>query len=137
MFFFFFLRIQIQKSSLFHKRTKITKPHESLKELYHQDRNQSKPVGCSALQELAFLAKKWVTKLPMRFTWEKLQLRKPLERNRISLITLPYSRFPQSPVRTALMIISTSSQNCTKKYSILLQKSKLFYRPKPRPQLGM
>lgn len=124
-------------SSLFHKRTKITKHHESLEELYHQDRNQSKPIGCSSLPELAFLAEKWATELPMHFIWEKLQLRKPLERNRISLITLPYLGFPQSPVRTPLMIISSPLKTTLKKYSILLQKSKLFYRPKPRPQLGI
>ena len=29
---------------------------------------------CSSLLELAFLARKWATELPIRLTWEKLQL---------------------------------------------------------------
>ena len=55
-----------------------------------------------------FLARKWAIELPNRFTWVKLQKRKPLTSLRESLMIKPNSGWFEPPAHSALDTVSAS-----------------------------
>ena len=80
----------------------------------------------SSLPEIAFLAKKWATELPIHLTKEKLHKPRPVANTKISPIKCPYFGFLESPIRMALMITSTSpSTEHSKMHNSLAKASAL------------
>ena len=79
----------------------------------------------SLLPEMDFLARKWATELPSRFTWMKLQQRKPLTRLRESLITKPIWGWFEPPAHNALETSSASPSNVQTLILTFVKKSYL------------
>ena len=77
------------------------------------------------LPEMDFLARKWATELPSRFTWVKLQQRKPLPRLRESLITKPIWGWFEPPAHNALETSSASPSNVQTLILTFVKKSYL------------